>query len=319
MSADKFHKVDVERIREAARRLQGIARVTPALPSNYDPQIFYKAESLQITGSFKVRTAYNQMAQLTEEERRRGIVTASSGNFAQGVAFSAQRLGVSAKIVMMKRSNPLKVERTRNWGAEVVFCEDTLSARVAAVAEIARSEGRAAVHPYDHPDAVAGNGTIALETIEQLPQIQNIAVPVSGGGLIGGIALALKALRPEVKILGVQPSGNPTTYLSFKAGEPQAADRVDTVADGLMVTSPGSLTFPLIQSFVDDMVVTREEAILEATKYFLQQERLVVEPSGAVGLAAVMEGKVPRRQTVLILSGGNIAPDLLARLCALEG
>lgn len=314
MSPDKFHNPSLDDIREAAERLRPLVRVTPLLQSHFDEEIHFKAESLQVTGSFKARTACNQILQLSEEDRLRGIVTASSGNFAQGVAYASTRLGISAKVVMMRRSNPLKVERTRQLGAEVVFCENTLESRVATVAEIADSEGRATIHPYDHVHAVAGNGSVGLEILEQFPEVENIAVPVSGGGLVCGVAIAVKSFKPGVKVWGVQPSGNPTTYLSFQAGEPRSRDHAETIADGLMVTTPGAVTFPIIQSWVDEMVIAEEERILQAVRHFLERERLVVEPSGAVPLAAVMADRIPRRNTVLILTGGNIAPDLLRSL-----
>lgn len=314
MDAHKFQSREEVVVREAAKRLRPFVRVTPLLPSHFDPEVRLKAESLQTTGSFKARTACNQLLQLSEDERRRGVVTASSGNFAQGVAYAASRLSISAKIVMMRRSNPLKVERTRQWGAEVIFCDDTLEARVAMVEEIRRSEDRATVHPYDHPNAVAGNGVIALEILDQFPEVENIVLPVSGGGLLSGVAGTVKVLKPEVKVFGVQSAGNPTTFLSFQAGEPRSVERANTIADGLLVTTPGKVTFPLIQRFVDGVVVVEEETILAAVKHFVEHERLVVEPSGAVGLAALMEDKLPRQKTVLVLSGGNIAPDLLRSL-----
>ncbi len=306
MDAHKFQIRELAEVREAAERLRPFVRVTPLLHSHFDPEIHFKAESLQITGSFKARTACNQLLQLSDEDRRRGIVAASSGNFAQGVAYAASRLAISAKIVMMRRSSPLKVERTREWGAEVVFCEDSLEAREAAVAEISRNEERATVHPYDHHNAVIGNGVIALEILEQFPEVENIATPVSGGGLLSGVAMTLKALKPEVKVFGVQSAGNPTTFLSFLAGEPRSVERADTIADGLLVTTPGRVTFPLIQRFVDGVVVVEEETIRAAVKHFVERERLVVEPSGAVTLAALMEDKLPRQKTVLVLSGGNV-------------
>ncbi len=301
-------------LEKAERTLHGIARHTPILHSSLADGLFFKAENLQLTGSFKVRPAYNQMAALSSQERRRGIVTSSSGNFAQGAAFAAGRLGASIKIVMMRSCNPLKVERTRKLGGEVVFCPDRFEARRETVARIARDEGRTVVHPYDHPLAVAGNGTIAREILGQFPEVEHIAVPISGGGLIGGIAWAAKLQKPSMKIWGVQPSGSNATFLSFRSGQRQAIERAETIADGLKVTQPGEITFPLIQRYVDEIVTVGEDTILKAVGDLLWEEHLVVEPSGAVTLAAVQEGKIPVEKTVCVLSGGNIAPEVLRRV-----
>lgn len=301
-------------VHTARARFKQFVRVTPLLNSGFGKDITYKAESLQVTGSFKVRPALNQLAHLSGEEKRRGVVTSSSGNFAQAVAYSAAILGVSAKIVMMESSNPLKVERTRRQGGEVVFCPDRFEERARLVEKIASEEGRVQVFPYDHILAVAGNGTLAVEILEQLEAARNIVVPISGGGLISGIAVTAAHLNPKVKVWGVQAAGSNATYLSFRKGQPQSIERAITIADGLTVTSPGRLTFPLIQGYVEDVVVVQEDTILEAVKHFLHEERLVVEPSGAVPLAAVLEEKIPADKTVLLLSGGNIAPRLLANL-----
>ena len=304
--------VSVEQVLHARDLLLPVIRVTPLLASDLSSELYLKAENLQVTGSFKIRAAYNQVAHLTQEERERGIVTSSSGNFAQAAAYAASQMGVSAKIVMMRSSNPLKVDRTRKRGGEVVFCEDRFEAREETVAEILASDGRTAIYPYNHQAAVAGNGTIGLELLEQLPKLENVVVPISGGGLISGIALVLKQHKPGVKVWGVQPKGSNATYLSFQRGERTGIDRAHTVADGLTVTCPGDLTFPLIQQYVDSVEVVEEDSIMNAVGHFLQEEKLVVEPSGAVPLAAVLEGTVPSRNTVLVLSGGNMTPEVVA-------
>lgn len=303
--------MDLQQVIEAQRQLDKVIRITPLVPSAFHPELYFKAENLQVTGSFKIRAAFNEIVQLPPEERKKGVVTSSSGNFAQGVAYASKLLGVSATVVMMKSSNPLKVERTRRWGAEVVFCEDRFEARAQTVAEIATREGRTAIHPYDHPSVVAGNGTIALEILKQLPEVENIVAPISGGGLIAGVALAAKLHKPSVRIWGIQPRGSNAACLSFHARRIVSIDQARTIADGLRVTRPGDLTFSIMQKYLDAAEVVEEESILRAVCHFLSEERLVVEPSGAVPMAAVLEGKVPLSKTVLVLSGGNISAELL--------
>jgi len=302
---------DQEGIAETRALLEPYLRLTPVLSSGFDPQVFFKAENLQVTGSFKVRTAFSQILRLPAEEARRGIVTSSSGNFALATAYAASRLGLSTKIVMMKSSNPVKMARTKRYGGEVVLCEDRFEARADAVNEIVRTEGRTEIAPYDHPFAVLGSTTIAAEILEQCPAVENLVSPVSGGGMVSGIAAAAKLLKPSIRVWGVQPKGSNATYLSFQARDYRSIDQARTVADGLMVTRPGTVTFPLILEYVDDVVTVCEAAILQAVCHLHEEERLVVEPSGAVPLAAVIEGKIPRKNTVLVLSGGNIAPDVL--------
>ncbi|MFQ5737613.1 MAG: threonine/serine dehydratase [Acidobacteriota bacterium] len=313
MPQHKFH-FNLHEVKQAQRRLHGVARRTPLLTSNLLAGVFLKAENLQVTGSFKIRPAFNQMSLLSRQDRMRGVVTSSSGNFAQAVAFAARLLKIDTKVVMMKGSNSLKVERTRKWGAQVVFCGKRFEHRTQKVAEIQAAEDRVSLHPYDHPAAMAGNGTIALELLDQLPDVEQVVTPISGGGLIAGIALAIKSAKPTVKVLGVQPVLSNATWLSWRSGTIQSIEASPTIADGLRVTRPGQLTFPVIQHFVDEVVTVEETTILEAVRCLLEEERLVVEPSGAVPLAAILEGKILPRQTLLVLSGGNIEPRLLKRI-----
>lgn len=296
----------------AARLSQVVVR-TPVLPSKLLKGVFLKAENLQLTGSFKIRAALNQVWALDEEAREKGIVTSSSGNFAQAAAYAAASIGVSAKIVMMKSSNPVKVAGTRRWGGEVVFCEDRFEARAETVDRICRSEGRIPIYPYDHPLVVVGNASIGLEILEALPEVENVVVPISGGGLISGIAVALKLKNPRTKVWGVQPQGSNATFLSFNSGRREKIEKAQTIADGLTVTCPGETTFPIIQKEVHEVVTVEESTIIEATKGLLAEEKLVVEPSGAVTLAAILEGKVPADATVCVLSGGNMDPRKLSQ------
>ena len=298
----------------AAGRLKGLIQATPFIPSLSHPQVYLKAENLQRTGSFKLRPALNQLLLLSAAEKEKGIVTSSSGNFAQAVSYAAKLLGVSVKVVMMHSVSRVKAEKTRKWGAEVVFCKDRFEAREEEVSKIKTVEQRILIYPYDHPRAVAGNGTIALEILEQLPEVENIVVPISGGGLISGIAFTAKTAKPAVQVWGVQPQGSNATHLSFQVKKAVSIDRARTIADGLTVTRPGDFTFPMIQKYVDQIVVVQEETILEAMRQLLEEEKLVVEPAGAVPLAAVLEGKVPAAKTALVLSGGNVSSELLQRL-----
>jgi threonine dehydratase len=307
----ELFQLDFELLTEVRQRLAPLILVTPLLESKVKSGVRFKPENLQRTGSFKIRPALNQALCLDEADRVKGIVTSSSGNFAQGAAYACSCLGISAKIVMMRSSNPIKVRRTRDLGAEVVFCDDRFVAREAEVEKIKKKEGRAEIHPYNRTTVVAANATIGAEICEQFAEVQNVVVPVSGGGLVAGIAQAVKLMSPSTRVWGVQPEKSNATYLSFGKGQMIEIDQPVTIADGLMVTRPGSLTFPIIQKYVDQMVVVREECILQTVGVLLREEKLVVEPSGAVTLAAVMEGLIPAENTVCVLSGGNIDPRIL--------
>lgn len=301
-------------VRKAAAKLAPYIRKTPLLRASSFDRVFLKAESLQLTGSFKIRTALHQILQLSAEDRRRGVVTSSSGNFAQGAAMAGKLLKVDTTIVMMESSNALKVARTRSLGGRVVFCENDFYARQETVDQIRETEGRVEIHPYDHPAGITGNATIALELVADLPDFRDVAVPISGGGLIAGIASALKRLRPGVCVWGVQPRCSNAAQLSFQARRRRSVSEPNTIADGLRVSIPGKITFPLILEAVDQVVTVGESSIRAAVGRLLWDERLVVEPSGAVTLAAIGEGLIPQDRTVLILSGGNVAPELLSEI-----
>ena len=301
----------IDDVRDAEKRLVPYVRRTPVLQSVQWPKIFFKAESLQPTGSFKVRAAFNQMLLLSESERRRGVVTSSSGNFAQATAYAGHLLGISTKIVMMESANPIKIAGTHRWGGEIVFCEDRFEARQEDVTRVQQVEKRTLIHPFDHPAGVAGNGTAALEILEQCPDVQDVVVPVSGGGLLAAVAFTMKSIRPSARVWGVQSRGANAAYLSFQQGRLCSIDRADTIADGLTVTRPGDWTFPLIQAYTDQIVQVTEESIRQAVQLLWNEEKLVVEPSGAAGLAAVLEGQIEGPQTLLILSGGNLSPEFV--------
>ena len=299
------------------------------LPSLFSDGLFLKAENLQNTNSFKVRAAAGQILSLTEDQLRRGLVTSSSGNFGQAAAYVAGLVGCDLQVVMTRDSNPLKVELTRRRGAEVVFCNNHFGARQALVDEIESSRGATQVHPFDHPKAILGNASLGLEVLEQNPETRHLVIPLSGGGLLSGAALGARLLNPAIQVWGVQPQGSISldagvcplsrhcerakhpAYLSFRAGRVLSVEKTETIAAGLRANQPGDLTFSLIQEYVHSVVTVSEQSILEAVAHFFQTERLVVEPSGAVGMAAVMEGLIPAQNTVLVLSGGNVDPELL--------
>ena len=305
---------DIRMLRESHALLSHYIKLTPVLPSHSIPGLWLKAENLQVTGSFKIRTALNQLLQLSREQREKGIVTSSSGNFAGGVAYASSMLGLSAKIVMMESSNPVKVEKARKYGAEISFCGNTFRERQEMVRAIEESEKRTVIYPFDHPDAIVGNSTVGLEIIEQCGRVKQVLVPVSGGGLISGIALSIKLFHPEISVIGVQPEGSCATALSYHQKKRVCLEESNTIADGLRVTEPGNVTFPLIQELVDDMLTVSEESIKEATRLLIFQEKLLAEPSGAVPIAAILEGKSPSHDSVAVISGGNINPEFLVTL-----
>ena len=303
-----FH---TEAIKQLRTTISPYIRRTPMLPSLFSDGLFLKAENLQNTNSFKVRAAAGQILSLTEDQLHRGLVTSSSGNFGQAAAYVASLVGCGLQVVMTRNSNPLKVALTRRWGAEVIFCDNHFGARQTRVEEIESSRGATQIHPFNHPNAILGNASLGLEVVEQYAEMRHLVVPISGGGLISGAALGAKLLNPATQVWGVQPQGSNATYLSFRAGQVLCVEKTETIADGLRVNQPGELTFSLIQEYVDSVVTVSEQSILEAVAHFFQTERLVVEPSGAVGLAAVLEGLIPAQNTVLVLSGGNLDPGLL--------
>jgi len=306
-------------VRAAAARIEGEVVRTPCLLSRTlaamaGCEIFLKFENLQFTASFKERGALNKMAQLTPDERARGVLAVSAGNHAQAVAYRAQRMGIASTIVMPRFAPPVKVENTRNFGAEVVLEGDTFEDARAAGVALAAERGLTLVHPFDDLAVVAGQGTIALEMLEQQPSIDTLVVAIGGGGLIAGIATAARALDPGIRIIGVQTERFPAAWNAKHAGDRACAQA--TIADGIGVKSPGALTLPVIHSLVDDVVLVDEGDIEQAILLLLEIEKTVVEGAGAVGLAAVMKDKAryAGRRVGLVLCGGNIEPLVLAEI-----
>ena len=306
-------------IQAAADRLADHLLRTPCVASRTlsditGAQVFLKFENLQFTASFKERGACNKLAQLTPEERQRGVIAMSAGNHAQGVAYHAQRLGLRAVIVMPRFTPGVKVERTRGFGAEIVLHGDTLDEARAHTLTLAAQQQLVFVHPYDDPDIVAGQGTVGLEMLQEVPDLDTLVVAVGGGGLIAGMATAAKAIKPDIEIIGVQTTRFPAMFNAFKGTElPQGSN---SIAEGIAVGTPGVITQAIIARLVTDMVLVDEGDIEQAIVMLLEVEKTLVEGAGAAGLAALL--KYPERfkdkKVGLVLCGGNIDPLLLAAI-----
>ena len=311
--------VSADAIREAAARIRGEVIETPCLFSRTlsiicGCEIFLKFENLQFTASFKERGALNKMAQLTPEERAKGVLAVSAGNHAQAVAYHAERMGIAATIVMPRFASSVKVENTRGFGAEVVLEGDTFEdARVAGL-NLAAERGYTLVHPFDDAAVIAGQGTIGLEMLAQQPTIDTLVIAVGGGGLIAGIATAARAVQPGIGVVGVQTERFPAAW-NAKHGQSRES-RQATIADGIGVKHPGALTMPVIRELVDDVLLVGEDDIEQAILMLLEIEKTVVEGAGAVGLAALMKhgARFQGRNVGLILCGGNIEPLVLAEI-----
>ncbi len=316
--------VDLDEIRAAAERLDGVIEGTPlqasrAVSTAAGVTTHLKCEHLQRTGSFKLRGAYNRIARLSDGERAAGVVCASAGNHAQGVALSAQLVGAPATVFMPAGAPLPKVEATQGYGATVVLGGDSYDDAYEASQTWAAEHDAVFVHAYDHPDIIAGQGTIGLEIVAQLPDVATVVVPVGGGGLIAGVATAVKALRPDVRVVGVQAAGAAAFPTALAAGSPIVLERAATIADGIAVKRPGTLTLRHVQERVDQVVTVTDEAIARAVLLLVERAKQVVEPSGAAGLAAVLDpveaglAALPGPVCVL-LCGGNVDPLLLARI-----
>jgi threonine dehydratase len=313
--------VPVSAIEEAARRIDGVVRQTPLveLPLDARSPVRAKCENLQAAGAFKIRGAYNFIAQLPEAERRDGVITYSSGNHAQAVALAAGLVGVPAVVVMPTTAPRIKVEGARALGAEVIFAGTTSADRKTRAEAEAGARGLHMVPPFDHPWIIAGQGTVGLEILRDCPDVTRVFVPVGGGGLISGVAAAVKQRRPEVRVVGVEPEGAAKMRASLAAGHPVVLDQVASIADGLLPVRPGDLTFDHAQRFVDEIVTVSDDAIIDAVLWLFRRAKLVVETSGAATLAAILNDEEMGTgsgdgSTVAVLSGGNIAVETLAEL-----
>jgi threonine dehydratase len=309
-------------VRSAAQALQGVAVRTPllevpALSAGRGTLVALKCEQLQPTGAFKLRGAYTAVARVAREGLGRGVVTQSSGNHGQAVAFAAHRFGLRAVVVMPASTPRIKVAGVERHGGTVVFEGKTRSAEQLRRAEqIARDEGLVMIPPYDHPDVIAGQATVGLEIIEQQPDVHTILAPVSGGGLLSGICVAVESLAPHVQVIGVEPAGAAKLSAALAAGAPRTLERVESIADGLLTPSIGTLTFSILRRIVREAVQVSEQEIRAAVRFLHHTAGLSVEPSGAVATAALLAGRIASTPgpLVIVLSGGNVDPDFYADL-----
>jgi len=302
--------VSLDAIRRAADRVRGVARLTPLVPASTSDEwshLWVKCENLQAIGAFKVRGAYNFLAALDPEERARGVVTYSSGNHGQAVAFAARRLGTSAVVVMPTTAAPIKVEGARALGAEIHFAGTVSIERQAAAEAIQRERGLTMVPPFDHPHVIAGQGTAAKELVEEVGPLDYLLVPCGGGGLLSGCAVAASYLSPGIKVIGVEPAAGDDVTRSFKSKTLQTVNNPDTIADGARTTSAGEITFPLILRHVQGMLTVTDEELLRTMLYLWERMKIVVEPTGALAAAALLERALvaPGARIGVVISGGN--------------
>lgn len=313
--------VSVSDVRLAREGLADIVRLTPlefsrAISEEAGAEVQLKCENLQRAGSFKIRGAYTRMSRLSDEEKARGVVAASAGNHAQGVALAAQLLGIRSKVYMPVGAPMPKLQATRGYGAEVELIGATLDESMVHAKKWASDTGAVLIHPFDHRDIVAGQGTCGLEILEQAPGVRTIVVNVGGGGLIAGIACAVKALKPDVRIIGVQAEQAAAYPDSLTQGHPVPVQRMATMADGIAVGCPGDIPFAIVEDLVDEVVTVSEEALSRTLLFLLERAKMVVEPAGAASVAALLEGAIDHVEgpVVAVLSGGNIDPLLLMRI-----
>lgn len=311
----------LELVKEAAKVLKAVINPTPLISSAALSRLFgfetcLKLENLQKTGSFKVRGAYNKIRSLSKEDKAKGVVTASSGNHAQGVAWASTLLGVKSVVVMPETAPIIKYMAARSYGAEVVFFGATFNEAYDYALCLSKESGRPFIHPFDDELVIAGQGTIGLEILDAAPDADTVVVPIGGGGLISGIAAAIKESKGGVKIIGVEAEGAETCITSLKAGRPVDREVRQSIADGIAVKRVGEKTFPVIRRYVDGVVAVKEETIAAAILKLLERKKLVAEGAGAVAVAAAMEGRLPRetKKAVFILSGGNIDVTAIDRI-----
>lgn len=313
--------VTLEDVLAAREGLDKVMRATPlkynrGLSERVGAEVFLKCENLQRAGSFKFRGAFTRISRLTDEEKSRGVVTASAGNHAQGVALAAQMLGIKAKVFMPVGAPMPKVNATKGYGAEIEQVGQTLDEAMPHAQEYARETGAIYIHPFDHSDIVAGQGSCGLEILEQCPDVKTVVVGVGGGGLIAGISVVMKALKPDVRIVGVQAEGAAAYPQSLKAGHPVRCTDMRTMADGIAVGLPGKVPFEIVRDCVDEVQTVTEEAISRALLFLLERAKLVVEPAGAVAVARLLQAPDAHWEgpVVAVLSGGNIDPLLMLRI-----
>jgi threo-3-hydroxy-L-aspartate ammonia-lyase len=314
--------VNFDDIVQAAQNLDGIANRTPVMTSRSfnewtGYEVYFKCEHFQRGGAFKFRGAYHAVSGLDDDDKKRGVIAFSSGNHAQGIALAAKILGIETVIVMPQDTPGVKVEATRGYGAEIVFYDRWKEDREQVAKRWMEQKRMVLIPPFDHPRVIAGAGTAALELLREVPELDGIMTPVGGGGLISGTAIAAHGVNPSIRIVGAEPAKANDAALSLAKGERVTIDSPDTIADGLRTTSLGTLTFPVIQNHVSEIVTVTEEEIIEAMRYIFTRFKWVVEPSGAVTVAALLAGKVPfacGQKIGVIISGGNLDPGLWAKI-----
>ena len=309
----------LDKVYHAKYVLKPVIRETDVIHApkiNPEAQIFLKTENLQITGSFKVRGAYYKMSCLSDEEKSKGVIACSAGNHAQGVALAAKKNGIRAVICLPDGAPISKVEATKSYGAEVCLVNGVYDDAYAEALRQRDEYGYTFIHPFDDENVIAGQGTIGLELLEQIPDVDAVIVPIGGGGLISGVAFAVKSLNPNVKVYGVQATGAPSMFNSIKDGKIECLDSVSTIADGIAVKEPGENTFNLVSQYVDEIVTVTDDEISAAILALMEQQKLVTEGAGAVSVAAAMFNKVPikGKKVVCLLSGGNIDVTILSRV-----
>lgn len=309
----------LDKIYKASHVLRSVIRKTDLIHAplvNPDSEIYLKTENLQITGSFKVRGAYYMMSQLTEEEKARGVIACSAGNHAQGVALAAAKNHIKSLICLPDGAPISKVEATKSYGAEVCMVDGVYDDAYKKALELKEEKNYTFVHPFDNEDVIAGQGTIGLEILEQMPDVEAVIVPIGGGGLISGVAFAIKNLNPNIKVYGVQASGAPSMRNSIRDGKIECLDHVSTIADGIAVKEPGEHTFQYVSQYVDEIVTVTDDEISAAILALIERQKLIAEGAGAASVAAAMFNKVPiqGKKTVCLVSGGNIDVTILSRV-----
>lgn len=311
--------VTLDNVYRASQVLKSVVRKTDIIYApklRTDAEIYLKTENLQVTGSFKVRGAYYKMSRLTADEKARGVVACSAGNHAQGVALAARENGIKAVICLPDGAPISKIEATKSYGAEVCLVPGVYDDAYNKALSLRDEEGYTFIHPFNDEYVIAGQGTIALEIIDQLPNLDAVIVPIGGGGLISGIAYTVKSMNPDVKVYGVQAAGAPSMYKSVKGGAIGELDKVSTIADGIAVKKPGDLTYEICSKYVDEIVTVTDDEISAAILALMEQQKLVTEGAGAVAVAAAMFGKldIAGKKVVCLLSGGNIDVTILSRV-----
>ena len=314
-----FPMLTLDKIYHAKFVLKQVARKTDLIAApqlHADSELYLKTENLQVTGSFKVRGAYYKISQLTAEEREKGVIACSAGNHAQGVALAATRMGIKSVVCMPDGAPIMKVESTKRLGATVELVPGGYDDAHDRAVELQKKTGMTFIHPYDDELVIAGQGSIGLEILDQLPDVEAVIVPVGGGGLIAGVAFAIKSLRPEVKVYGVQAAGAASMYKAHRDHTYETLEHVDTFADGIAVRTPGETTFKMVEEYVDDIVTVSEDEIAAAILALMEKQKRVAEGAGATPVAAALFGKLPiaGKKTVCLISGGNIDVNILSRV-----